>query len=226
MRNYLVAFFLVVSFSASAQFKHSEFYAVGRFSFGMAMNSYTYQSELEGTSTDIPRTLQIELGSGIIPELGFGFKLVKNIYVESSLSYAKTSDFYTTQGANGPNEQGYSFNRYAIQINGKYFVPINEKFVMEFNGGASLSMPQELIVKMSGYTEIIQYSGSNGLQGGFSGVYLLGDVSLSGGLRYRLERFTIKADQDLPDNFETLNSNFNKISSSGIDVAFSVFYNF
>ncbi|MFT6324217.1 MAG: hypothetical protein ACJAWO_001779, partial [Halieaceae bacterium] len=163
---------------------------------------------------------------GIIPELGFGFKLVENIYVETSVSYAKTTDFYTTTGVNGINEQGYSFNRYVIQLNGKYFVPINKRFVMDFNGGASFSMPQELIVKMSGYTEVIKYSGSNGLQVGFAGVYLLGNVSFSGGLRYRLERFTRKQGQDVPANFDVLNPNFDKISSSGVDVAFSFFYNF
>ena len=87
-------------------------------------------------------------------------------------------------------------------------------------------VPQQLIVKMSGYTETINYAGTNGLQAGFAGNYLLGDVSFSGGIRYRLERFNIKKNQELPINFMTINPNFEQISSSGIDVVLSVQYNF
>ena len=226
MRKFVLIAILILSFEANAQFGHSEMYLLGRFSIGMGMNSYTYQSELEGTSSDVPRSIQIELGSGLIPEVGIGLKLYRDFYVESSLSYAKTTDFYTTQGVNGPNEQGYSFNRYAIQLNGKYYIAVNEKFVMDFNGGMSFTMPQELQVKISGFSEAIQYSGSNGLQAGFAGNYVLSKVSFSAGIRYRLERFTLKENQDLPLNFESLNPNFEKISSSGIDLAFSAQFNF
>ena len=226
MRHCFTILIFLTSITGVAQFKHSEFYAVTRFAFGMGMNSYTYRSELEGNMVDIPRAIQIELGKGLIPEIGLGFKLTKNVYVETSISYSRTSNFYTTKGVNGINEQGYSFNRYAIQLNGKYFVPVTEKFLLGFNGGGSFSMPKELVVKMSGYIESIKYAGSNGLQAGFTGNYILGIVSFSGGIRYRLERFTIKPHQDLPNNFKAINPNFNKINSSGIDLVFSVLFHF
>jgi hypothetical protein len=97
---------------------------------------------------------------------------------------------------------------------------------MDFNAGLSVTIPEQLVVKMKGYTEIINYAGSNGLQAGFAGNYINGALTGSAGIRYRLERFTLKQNQDLPENFETLNPSFSKISSSGIDLVFSILYNF
>ena len=209
-----------------AQFEHSEFYAVGRFGIGMGMNSYSYFSELEGSSIAVPSSIQIDLGSGFIPELGLGLKIDEFIYVETSVSFAKTEDFYMALSGGNEVLQGYSFNRYAIQLNGKYYVPVNKLFVMDFNAGLSVTIPEQLVVKMKGYTEIINYAGSNGLQAGFAGNYINGALTGSAGIRYRLERFTLKQNQDLPENFETLNPSFSKISSSGIDLVFSILYNF
>ncbi len=224
--KYLLLIFVLVSFENFAQFGHSEFYAVGKFGFGMGMNSYTYNSNLNGTSMDLPRSIQIELGTGSIPEIGIGLKITEAVYVEASVSYSFTQDFYKSGSGNEIFEQGYSFHRYAILIGGKYYVPVSEKFVMDFNGGFSYSLPEDLIVKMSGYTESIKYAGTNGLQFGFSGNYRVGVVSFSGGLRYRFEGFSIKPHQQLPDDFESLNPNFQKISSTGIDVLFGAQYNF
>ncbi|MGB0390429.1 MAG: hypothetical protein ACPGRC_05580 [Salibacteraceae bacterium] len=226
MKSIIIAILLIFPAIGYSQFGHSEFYLVGRFGFGMGMNSYTYFSNLEGTSGSLPTSIQIDLGSGMIPEVGVGLKLTDFFYFESSVFYTKSEDFYSTTSSTGTTTQGYSFNRYAILLNGKYYVPVNEKFVMDFFGGMSITIPQELIVKIGGFMESINYSGSNGLQAGFSGNYILGSVSTSFGIRYRLERFTIKENQDLPVDFETLNPSFEKISSSGIDVVFSIQYNF
>ncbi len=215
-----------VSYASFGQFKHSEFYGVAKFSIGMGMNSYTYQSVLEGTSADVPQSMQIDLGTGFIPEFGLGFKVSDFFYVETSLFFSKTQNFYSTQAAGLVLEEGYSFNRSAILLNGKYYVPVNKKFVMDFFMGVSYSMPQELTVQMSGYSEVINYAGSNGFQGGFAGNFILGAVSISGGLRYRLERFSIKPNQVLPQDFEIMNPSFDRISSSGIDLIFSCQYNF
>lgn len=226
VRNYLILIFVFISTNIFAQFGHSEFYAVSKFGFGMGMNSYTYNSSLDGTSSDIPKSIQIELGTGSIPEIGVGLKLMESVYVEVAVSYSHTQDFYAIQSSNETKEQGYSFHRYAILIGGKYYVPVNENFVMDFNAGFSYSLPQELVVKMSGYTESIKYAGTNGLQFGFAANYRVGAVSFSGGLRYRFEGFSIKPHQQLPDDFETLNPSFQKISSTGIDIIFGAQYNF
>jgi hypothetical protein len=226
MRSIIIGVLLLFPTLGFTQFEHSEFYLVGRYGFGMGMNSYTYFSNLEGTSGSTPSTIPIDLGSGMIPEIGVGLKITDFFYFESSVFYSKSEDFYSTTSSAGSTEQGYSFNRYAILLNAKYYVPVNEKFVMDFYGGMSITIPEELIVKMGGYTETIRYSGSNGVQTGFAGNYIFGSVAASLGIRYRLERFTIKDNQELPNDFETLNPSFEKISSSGIDVVISVLYNF
>lgn len=226
MRSIFTGILFLISLGVFSQFNHSEFYMVGRFGLGMGMNSYTYFSNLDGTTGSNPVSLQLELGSGLIPEIGFGFKMADQFYFESSLFYSKSEDFYSTISSYGENEQGFSFNRYAILLNGKYYVAVNEKFVMDFYAGMSITIPQDLIVKIGGTTEVIKYSGSNGLQTGFSGNYVMGALSGSAGIRYRLERFTIEENQDLPSDFLELNPSFDKISSSGIDIVFSVQYNF
>ena len=90
MQKITLICFLVLPFGLIAQFNVSEFYAVGRFSFGMGMNSYTYKSELGGRAPHLPKSLQIELGSGLIPEIGVGFKIASGFYVETSVFYSKT----------------------------------------------------------------------------------------------------------------------------------------
>ena len=209
-----------------SQFNHSEFYATARMAFGMGMNSYTYQTVLDGSSIEQPKTVQLDLGSGLSPELALGFKLTDYVYVETSLSYTLNQDFYTTGSGNQTNEQGYSFKRFNIQLNGKYFEEISETFLLDFSGGLAFSMPQELLVKVSGTTESIDYAGNVGLQAGFGANYILNHFNFNGGIRYRLERFTIKPNQDLPLSFDEVNPNFKQINSSGIDVVLAVQYNF
>jgi hypothetical protein len=226
MKAFFAGILLMLPILGFSQFKHSEFYLAGRFGIGMGMNSYTYFSDLDGTASKLPSSIQIELGSGLIPEIGVGLKVADFFYFETSVTFAKTNNFYTAKTPNGESEQGYSFNRYAIQLNAKYFVPVNEKFVMDFYGGLSITIPQELVIKIGGYTEVLRYGGSNGMQGGFAGNYIMGPVTASFGIRYRLERFTLKEKQTLPNDFKILNPSFDKISSSGIDVLFTVIYNF
>lgn len=226
MQKLLFIFIFFIPALGFSQFGVSEFYLAPRFGIGMGMNSYSYHSSVGGTVTDQPKFIQMELGNGISPELALGLKLTRDIYVESSVGYVMNKDFYQTKLAGETVEQGYSFNRFNLQINGKYFVQVNEKFFLDFFGGIAYSIPEDLIVKIGGQTETIRYAGSTGMQLGFGGDYVLGNVSLHGGIRYRLERFTIKPNQKLPVDFTTLNSNFDTISSSGIDVIFSVQYNF
>ena len=226
IRVCMVLMAMCISHVSLAQFKHSEVYGIFKFGIGMGMNNYTYFSNLDGNQADSPKNLQIELGSGLIPEIGIGLQLADMVYVEASVSYSNTQDFYDSKSGGQVYTQGYSFKRYAILLGGKYYVPVNEKLIMDFNGGFSYSLPQDLIVKMTGYTESIKYAGTNGLQLGFAANYVLGSVSFSGGLRYRFEGFEIKPNQQLPNDFEALNPNFNKISSAGIDVLFGLQYNF
>tara|TARA_R110002050_G_scaffold245367_1_gene382951 strand:- start:12457 stop:13137 length:681 start_codon:yes stop_codon:yes gene_type:complete len=219
----LLISFPLIGFS---QFGVSEYYLAPRFGIGMGMNSYSYFSSVNGTITDEPIFVQMELGNGMSPEVALGFKLIKDVYVETSLGYVIHKDFYSTQSGGQTVQQGYSFNRFNLQLNGKYYVPINDKFILDFFGGIAYSIPKDLIVKIGGKTEIIRYAGSTGMQFGFGGDYVLGDISLHGGIRYRLERFTIKPNQKLPTDFSFLNPGFDNISSSGIDLIFSVQFNF
>ena len=226
MTRIFITVLLVIPTLGFSQFNQSEFYATARMAFGMGMNSYTYRTVLDGASVEQPKTVQLDLGSGMSPEIALGFKLTDYVYIETSLSYTLNQDFYTTHSGNQTNEQGYSFKRFNIQLNGKYFEEITESFLLDFSGGMAFSMPQELLVKVSGTTESIDYAGGVGIQAGFGANYRVSDFNFNGGIRYRLERFTIKPNQNLPQSFNGINPNFDQISSSGIDVVFAVQYNF
>jgi hypothetical protein len=226
MGKLLVFLFLLIPGLSFSQFGVSEFYLSPKIAFGMGMNSYTYESNLTSTVTNTPKFVQLDLGSGISPEIALGFKITNNVYVESAVAWIKNKNFYETSLAGETYEQGYSFNRFNLQLSAKYYVEINPKFLLDFYGGISYSVPKDLIVKIGGTTEEIKYAGSIGTQGGFGGNYILGNVCLNGGIRYRLERFAIKPNQTLPDDFNILNPSFQQISSSGIDVIISAAYNF
>lgn len=226
MKNIITILLFAIPGIGFSQFGVSEFYVSGNVSLGMGMNSYTYESVLEGTALDPPKFIQLDLGSGIAPELVLGLKLTYGIYVEASVGYIINQDFYFAQSGKQSIEQGYSFNRFNLQLNGKHYVEVNEQFLLDFSAGISYSIPEELVVKIGGETETINYAGSIGFQGAFGGDYTVDVVTFKAGIRYRLERFTIKPRQDLPMNFESINANFQNISSSGIDIVLGIQYNF
>ena len=226
MKRIITILLFSVPILVFSQFGVSEFYVTGNLGVGMGMNSYTYQTIEEGASQDHPKFVQLDLGSGFAPELGLGLKLTRDVYVETSVSYIINQDFYFAKSGKKTIEQGFSFNRFTIQLNGKYYVEVNKSFLLDFLGGISYSIPEELHVKVGAADEFIQYAGSVGFQGGFGGNYVVDVVTFRAGIRYRLERFTIKPKQKLPMDFDKINPNFQNISSSGIDLVFGIQYNF
>jgi hypothetical protein len=226
MQKTIIILLITIPSLGFSQFGVSEYYLSAKFGLGMGMNSYTYQSVQNGTSQDHPKFIQLDLGSGFAPEIALGLKLTRDVYVETSVSYVLNTNFYMTKSGSENIEQGYSFNRFNIKLNGKYYVEINQTFMLDFSAGISYSIPEELIVKIGLETEQIHYAGSVGFQAAFGGNYVVHDITFSGGIRYRLERFSIKPNQDLPLDFKTINPSFSNISSSGIDVLLGAQYNF
>ena len=226
MKSIIAIFIFSIPVQLFAQFGISEYYVSANSSLSIGMNNYTYLSSLNGQSSEKPTFIQLELGSGMSTELALGLKITKNFYAETSVIYMFNRDFYNVNSGNQTIEQGYSFNRFNIQLNGKHYVEISEALLLDFSIGVAYSIPDELIVKISSEIETIKYSGTAGFQAGFGFNYLMQSWCLHGGLRYRLERFAMKANQDLPDQFKTLNPNLENISSSGIDLLIGVQYNF
>jgi hypothetical protein len=226
MKKQITFILFSIPLIAFTQFGTSEFYTIAKIGFGMGMNSYTYNTVINSSSSDEVKSLQIDLGKGISPEVGLGLKLSNYIYLETSLSYTLNKEFYNTQYNGQVYQQGYSFNRFNFQLNGKYFVEVNPNFLLDFNAGILYSIPDDLIIKLNGNTESISYAGSTGLLAGFGCNYIVRDFNFKAGIRYRFERFNIKPKQNLPDHFNTLNSNFDQISSNGIDVLLAIQYNF
>lgn len=226
MKLLITLLVLILPMQLLAQFGVSEYYVSANSSFSIGMNNYTYLSTLDGQNAENPQFIQLELGSGISAELALGLKLTKYFYAETSLIYMRNQDFYTVNSGGNTVDQGFSFNRFNIQLNGKFFEEISQKLLLDFSMGVAYSIPDELIVKIGTETESIKYAGSAGFQAGFGFNYRIESVSIHGGLRYRLERFTIKSNQGLPDQFKVINADFGNISSSGIDILIGVQYNF
>lgn len=226
MKKQIAFILLFLPIVLSAQFGTSEFYTITKVGFGMGMNSYTYNTVVNSSSSDETSSLQIDLGKGISPEVGLGLKLADYVYLETSISYTLNKEFYNTQYNGQVYQQGYSFNRFNIHFNGQYFVEVNPDFLLDFNAGILYSIPQNLVIKLNGSTQNINYAGATGLQAGFGANYVIRNFNFKAGIRYRFERFNIKPKQDLPNSFKTLNSNFDQISSNGIDVLLAIRYNF
>ena len=226
MKSLSIILFLVLPIHMLAQFGVSEFYVSANTSFSVGMNNYTYRSTIGGQNSETPQFIQLELGSGVSAEMALGLKLSTGFYAETSLIYMFNREFYNVNSGSEILEQGYSFNRYNIQLNGVHFVDISPQILLDFRLGVAYSIPDELIVKIGTETESIRYSGSAGFQAGFGFNYRFHELSFHGGLRYRLERFSIKPNQTLPDQFKVINNQFDNISSSGIDILIGVQYNF
>ena len=226
MKSLVIFLFAILPIHLLAQFGVSEYYVSANSSFSVGMNNYTYRSTVGGQNTETPQFIQLELGSGISAEAALGLKLSKGFYAETSLIYMFNQEFYNVNSGNQDLEQGYSFNRYNIQLNGVHFIDVSPQLLLDFRLGVAYSIPDELIVKIGTETETMKYSGSAGFQAGFGFNFRFKELSFHGGLRYRLERFSIKANQTLPDQFEVINSQFDNISSSGIDILLGIQYNF
>lgn len=218
-------FFIISLFSSLlgwSQLPKSDFYLIGRYGIGMGMSEYNYNSTVNGSFSDAPKTIKLDMGSGLIPELGLGINLKRNLYVEYSISYFFNNSFFKTSGST----QGYSFNRFSFNLNGKYFVEINSKIALDFSIGGSYYIPNELTIQMYGIEEKIKYIGNVGMQVGFGGSFILKQFLLNGGIRYRYESYSKKTNQPLPPDFNEINPHLEFISSNGIDVVFSVIYHF
>ena len=205
-----------------SQLPKSDFYIIGRYAIGMGMSEYNYNSTLNGSASDSPKSIQLDMGSGLIPEIGLGINLKRNLFVEYSLCYFINNSFFETN----TGTQGYSFNRFNFSLSGKYFVEINQKIALDFSVGGSYYIPNELTINMYGIEEKIKYIGNVGMQAGFGGSYILNQFLLNGGLRYRYESYSKKTNQSLPPDFNEINPHLEFISSNGIDVVFSVIYHF
>lgn len=226
MRQTILLLLFVIPLTVFSQFNDDEFYVFTKFGVGMAMSQYSYAYYPNTTTQDAPNTLKIPVGSGYVPEISLGFKLIKGFYFESSVSYVFNQDYYDTPNGNQTLTQGYSFNRLCFGFNGKYFVEISDVFLLDFSAGITYRIPQNLQVTVSNVEQTMQYEGSLGGQLGFGGSYVFNKLVLNGGIRYRYETYYLKTKQALPQDFLILNSQFEKIEANGIDVVISAFYNF
>ena len=97
----------------------------------------------------------------------------------------------------------------------------------ELYGGTSVRIPQDVVIKTNYGEERIVYSSAIGVHCGFGGNYIHNDFVFNAGLRYRYEKYVLRRNQgSLPMNFETINPQLDNLKVGGIDIVFSVMYNF
>jgi len=75
-------------------------------------------------------------------------------------------------------------------------------------------------------TERVSFHSNLGLHGGFGGNYKKGNFVFNAGFRYRFEEYELNKDRDLPFEFVAINPELNKLQIRGVDIVFSVMYNF
>lgn len=218
---HLILFFVpLLGFS---QFGTKELYGYSRVAIGVGLTDINYSTNLHGNSISSPQTVKANIGGGITTEVGLGLKLLNNFYIEPFVSYMFSSTRYKQQ-----NESilKFSSNRFNIGVNGKYFVTINSNSNLEFYGGTSYRIPQDMIVQTIYGEERITYSSNIGIHGGFGGNYIKGNFVFNMGLRYRYEKYLLNKAKGVPLYFNLINPNLNDLKISGIDIVFSVMYNF
>lgn len=214
---------LLLPFLSFSQFDTKELYGYSRIGIGVGFTEISYKTVLEGNKIGRPQTVKANLGGGMTTEFGFGFKIVENVYIEPFASYMFSSNRYRNIGT-----QVYklSTNRFSLGISGKYFAYINSNVNLEFYGGTSFRIPQDMVVETMYGEERVSFKSSAGVHGGFGGNYKMGSFVFNTGLRYRYEKYELNTDKELPSQFVFINSDLKNLEIRGVDIVFSVMYNF
>ena len=220
-----ILLFLFPFFSFS-QFGNKELYVYSRLGLGMGLTDIHYTSTIQGNSADIPRTVAANIGGGVITEIGMGMKLTRNLYCEPFVSYMHSEKNYTIVEGSTDYISSFSSNRFNIGLNAKYYVPINPNLFLDVYVGTSYRIPQDIVVETEAGEERIVYTSSAGMHWGFGGNYTYGDFVFSSGLRYRYENYKINVNRNLPQKFLELNPYLSDLNILGVDITFSVAYNF
>lgn len=219
---HIILFFLI-PLAGFSQFDTKELYIYSRIGFGVGFTDINYRTVLGGNEQGTPRSVKANIGGGLTTEMGLGLKMFNNVYLEPFVSYMFSTSKYTNVGT-----QVYkvSTNRFNIGISGKYFVTINSKMNLELYGGTSYRVPQDMVVETEFGDESVTFNSNLGVHGGFGTNYKKGNFALNAGLRYRFESYQLNSNQDLPMQFEQINPELTDLKIRGVDIVFSVVYNF
>ena len=223
MKKLISLAIILIPFLSFSQFGTKELYGYSRIGIGVGFSQISYKTNLEGSELGVPLTVTANLGGGMTTELGFGFKLFDNIYMEPFVSYMFSSTRYQNIGT---KVYKLSTNRFNIGISGKYFVYVNSDVNLEFYGGTSFRIPQDMIVETVNGYERVSFHSNLGVHGGFGGNYKKGDFVFNAGLRYRLENYKLNQQAQLPSEFATINPELQDLQMRGVDIVLSVMYNF
>lgn len=223
MKKLFLLTFLLIPFLSFSQFGTKELYGYSRIGIGVGFSQISYKTNLEGNKQGVPLIVSANLGGGMTTEVGFGFKFMENVYIEPFVSYMFSSQQFHNVGT---KVYKLSTNRFNIGVNGKYFVYVNSEFNLEFYGGTSFRIPQDMVVETENGIEHISFHSNIGVHGGFGGNYIKGNFVFNTGLRYRYEKYKLNTERELPSQFITLNSDLTTMKIKGIDIVFSVMYNF
>jgi len=215
--------FAFIPFFGFSQFGTHELYGYSRIGIGVGLTDINYSSNLNGNSINSPQTVKANIGGGFTTEIGLGLKVLEKFYIEPFVSYMFSTTRYHNEGQ---TINKFSSNRFNIGINGKYFVYINPEMNFELYGGTSYRVPQDMVIETSYGDERITYSSNVGVHAGFGFNYLMGDFVFNAGMRYRYEKYKLNTARGVPLYFNLINPDLNDLKISGIDIIFSVMYNF
>jgi len=222
MKLALYIFFTVLPVIGFSQFDTKELYIYSRVGVGIGFSEINYRTVLDGNEIGEPKSVRANIGEGLTTEMGLGFKIVDNVYVEPFISYMFSKTNYTNVGS-----QVYkmSINRFSLGISGKYFVYINPEMNIELYGGTSYRVPEDMVVETVYGSENISFNSNVGVHGGFGGNYVKGDFVFNAGLRYRFEKYKLNTNRTLPLLFSEINPELTELNIKGVDIVFSVMYN-
>ena len=224
MKNWHYILLLLVPIPGLSQFKNTEFYAISRYSLGFGMQEVVFK-QVNPTMGDTA-TLKILPGDGAAPEIGLGFKIQKNIYLETTIGLYINNALNPVTLNGATSMQGHTFNRFFFCFNGTYFIPISSKFLLDFKGGTSfyLPRPMEIFVDNNQYT--LTYGAHLGLQGGFGGNLIFNKLMISCGLKYRIETYPLNSSIKQSASIKNPNPDFDQIKANGIDLVTTISYHF
>lgn len=226
--KYLIYILIVLSpLTGYSQFIDKELYIYSRVGIGVGLTNFDYSSVLEGKALSVPKKIKVNMGGGLTTEIGIGLKMLEYFYLEPFVSYMYSRSKYKVDNGTEEYISSFSSNRFNIGINGKYFVYISPEMNFELHAGTSYRIPQDIIVETNFGEERIIYSSAVGVHCGFGGNYIHNDFVFNGGLRYRYEKYVLRNNQNnLPMNFANINPHLESLKVGGIDIIFSVMYNF
>lgn len=209
-----------------SQFDDKEIYGYFRNNIGVSLTSEFYTTTLNNTSLDYPLSTSLNLGGGYTPEIGLGFMLVENVFIESYISQTFNSRKVNKNPENTQAINSYSFNQTGLGVNGVYIVDIDGYFNIDVGAGVSLKIPHDLVINTSTDVETIQYKSTIGYRFGFGGNYWWDKLMVGASMSYRFENYSYREDQDLPDDFLEYNSDLQHIKVAAVDISFTVKYLF